>query len=143
MRCSPLLGGELLCAPKQLKHYHSPDELPWYECCLCNREVECIDLENAANPEEADKLEEMTADQMAVDGYYVVTGIARHEYKQGWNFLTLWEGYGLSEATWESMSASILADGSVHSIFCSYHVENNQRQLITRAETLSKREKKT
>ena len=25
--CSPLLGGELLCAPKQLRHYHSPDEL--------------------------------------------------------------------------------------------------------------------
>ena len=27
VRCSPRLGGELLCAPKQLRHYHSPDEL--------------------------------------------------------------------------------------------------------------------
>ena len=54
---------------------------------------------NAASPEEADELEEMTADEMAVDGYYVVAGIARHEYKQGWKFLTLWDGYGLSEAT--------------------------------------------
>ena len=27
VRCSPHLGGELLCAPKQLRHYHSPDEL--------------------------------------------------------------------------------------------------------------------
>ena len=26
-RCSPRLGGELLCAPKQLSHYHSPDDL--------------------------------------------------------------------------------------------------------------------
>ena len=26
VRCSPRLGGELLCAPKQLRHYHSPDE---------------------------------------------------------------------------------------------------------------------
>ena len=43
---------------------------------------------------------------MAVDGYYVVAGIARHEYKQGWKFLTLWDGYGLSEATWEPISAS-------------------------------------
>ena len=38
---------------------------------------------------------------MAVDGYYVVAGIARHEYKQGSKFLTLWDGYGLSMATWE------------------------------------------
>ena len=27
VRCSPRLGGELLCAPKHLRHYHSPDEL--------------------------------------------------------------------------------------------------------------------
>ena len=27
VRCSPRLGGELLCAPKQLRHYHSPDNL--------------------------------------------------------------------------------------------------------------------
>ena len=26
-RCSPRLGGELLCAPKQLRHYNSPDDL--------------------------------------------------------------------------------------------------------------------
>ena len=30
--CSPRLGGELLCAPKQLRHYHSPNELAW---CMC------------------------------------------------------------------------------------------------------------
>ena len=27
VRCSPRLGGELLCAPEQLIHYHSPEEL--------------------------------------------------------------------------------------------------------------------
>ena len=27
VRCSPRLGGELMCAPKQLRHYHSPDDL--------------------------------------------------------------------------------------------------------------------
>ena len=29
VRCSPRLGGELLCAPTQLRHYHSPDKLSW------------------------------------------------------------------------------------------------------------------
>ena len=75
VRCSLRLGGELLCAPKQLRYYHSPDELSWDEWRLSAREVEHIDLENAANPEETDELEEMTADEMAVDGYYVVAGI--------------------------------------------------------------------
>ena len=89
VRCSPPLGGELLCAPKQFRHYHSPDDLSLEEWRLSDGEVERIHLENAASPEEADDLEEMTANEMAVDGYYVVAGIARHEYKQGWKFLTL------------------------------------------------------
>ena len=79
---------------------------------------------------------------MALDGYYVVAGIARHAYEQGWKFPTLWDGYGLSEATWEPMSALIQPDGSINPIFRSYLVENNEGQLLTRAETLSQRKKK-
>ena len=142
VRCSPRLGCELLCAPKQLRHYHSPDDLSWDEWRLSDSEVKRIHLENAASPEEADELEEMTADEMALDGYYVVAAIARHEYKQGWKFLTLWDGYGLSEATWEPMSAFIQPDGSINPIFRSYLIENNEGQLPTRAETLSQRKKK-
>ena len=142
VRCSPRLGGELLCAPKQLRHYHSPDDLSWDEWRLSDSEVERIVLENAASPEEADELEEMTADEIAVDGYYVVAGIARHEYKQGWKLLTLWDGYGLSEATWEPMSAFIQPDGSINPIFRTYLVGNNKGQLLTRAETMSQRKKR-
>ena len=54
MRCSPRLGGGLLCAPKQLRRYHSA-ELSWHRWRLSDREVERIDLENAASPEEADE----------------------------------------------------------------------------------------
>ena len=50
VRCSPHLGGELLCAAKQLRHYHSPDNLSWDEWRLSDSEVECIDLESAASP---------------------------------------------------------------------------------------------
>ena len=80
---------------------------------------------------------------MAVDGYYEAAGIARHEYNQGLKFLTLWDGYGLSEATWEPMSAFIQPDGSINPIFSSYLVENNEGRLLTCAETLYQREKKT
>ena len=71
----------------------------------------------------------MTADEMAVHGYYFVVGIARHRYKQGGKFLTLWDGYGLSEAAWKPMSAFIQPDGSINHIFLFYLVENNERQL--------------
>ena len=142
VRCSPCLGGELLCAAKQLRHYHSPHELSWDEWHLSDREVECIDLQNAATSEDADELEEMTANEMAVDGYYVVAGIARHEYKQGWKFLTLSDGYGLSEGRLEPISAFIQPDGSINPIFCSYLVGNNEGQVLTSAETLSQRKKK-
>ena len=83
VRCSPRLGGELLCTPKQLRHYHSPNDLSWDQWRLTDTEVERIDLENAANPKEADELDEMTADETAVDGYYAVADIAHREYQQG------------------------------------------------------------
>ena len=31
--------------------------------------------------------------------------IVRHNYRQGWRFLTLWEGFGVDEATWELFSS--------------------------------------
>ena len=124
-------------------HYHSPDDLSWDGWHLSNSEVGCIDLENSASPEAADELGGMTADEMAVDGYYMVAGIAHDKYKQGWKFLTLWNGYALSEATWEPMSAFIQPDGSINPIFRSYLVENHEGQLLTRAATLSQRKKKS
>ena len=40
------------------------------------------------------------------------------------------------------MSAFIQPDGSFNPVFCSYLVENNEEQLLTRAKTLSQRKKK-
>ena len=41
------------------------------------------------------------------------------------------------------MSAFLQPDGSINHIFRSYLVENNEQQLLTRAETLSQGKKKT
>ena len=48
LRCSPRLGEELLCAPKQLRHYHSPDEPSLDKWRLSDRKVKRIDPESAA-----------------------------------------------------------------------------------------------
>ena len=117
-----------MCAPKELGHYYSPDELPLDEWRLSDREVERINLENAVHREEAEELQEMTAHEMALDGCYVVAGIERHACKKSWKFITLWDDYGLSEATLEPMCASIQPDRSINPICCSYLVENNEGQ---------------
>ena len=62
----------------------------------------------------------MTTDEITVDGYYMIVGIAHHEHKQGWNFVTLSDGYRLSEATWEPMSALIQTHGTINPILRSY-----------------------
>ena len=50
VRCSLRLGGELLCAAKQLRHYHSPEELSWDNRRPSDSEVERIDVDIPANP---------------------------------------------------------------------------------------------
>ena len=80
---------------------------------------------------------------MAIHGYYAVSGIACHEYKQGWKVLTLRDGYGVSEATWENQVSLHPTRQRYQPHFGSYLVENNEGQLLTRAETLSQRKKKT
>ena len=40
------------------------------------------------------------------------------------------------------MSAFIQPDGGINAVFCSYLVENNEGQLLTRAETLSQHKMK-
>ena len=40
-------------------------------------------------------LPDMNAEKMAKEGLYLVKSILRHCYRQGWRFLTLWEGFGV------------------------------------------------
>ena len=45
------------------------------------------------------ELPNMNAEEMAKEGFYLVKYVLRHRYRQGWRFLTLWEGFGVKEAT--------------------------------------------
>ena len=45
------------------------------------------------------ELPDMNAEEMAKEGFYLVKSVLRHRYRQSWRFLTLWEGFGVKEAT--------------------------------------------
>ena len=53
------------------------------------------------------ELPDMNAEEMTKEGFYLVKSVLRHRYRQGWQFLTLWEGFGVKEATWEHFSALV------------------------------------
>ena len=78
---------------------------------------------------------------MAWEGFYVVKSILRYRYRQGWRFLTLWEGFGVEEATWKPFSAFVFPDGRLNSILVDYLSENNLGELLRLAETLASQRK--
>ena len=49
---------------------------------------------------------------------------------------------GCLRRPWQPMSAFIQPDGSINPIFRTYLVENNEGQLLTRAETMSQLRKR-
>ena len=67
----------------------------------------------------------MNAEEMAQEGFYLVKSVLRHRYRQGWRFLTLWEGFGVEEATWEPFSAFVLPEGRLNSVLVDYLSQNN------------------
>ena len=108
VRCSPRLGGTLLVAAQQLKRYYDPDDLCGEEWELNNEEIAALDLQDSASPMEVEgELPDMNAEEMAKEGFYLVKSDIPRRYSQGWRFLTLLEGFGVGEATWEPFSAFV------------------------------------
>ena len=52
MRCSPRLGGTLVCAAQHLKRYYDPEDLCGEEWELNDKEIAALDLQGAASPME-------------------------------------------------------------------------------------------
>ena len=135
--CSPQLGGTLVCAAQQLKQYYDPDNVCGEEWELKEEEIAAADLQGAAIPMEIEGLlPDMTAEGMAKEGFYLMKSVI-----QGWRFLTLWEGFGVEEATWEPFSAFVLPEGHLNSVLVDYLSQNNLGELLRLAETLASQKK--
>ena len=65
----------------------------------------------------------------------------RRRYRQGWRFLTVWEGFGVEEATWEPFSAFLLPEGRLNSVLVDYLSQNPLGELLRLAETLASQKK--
>ena len=87
------------------------------------------------------ELPDMNPKEMAEEGFYLVKLVIRHRYRQGWRFLTLWEGFGVEEATWEPFSAFVLPEGRLNSVLVDCLPKNNLGELLRLAETLASQRK--
>ena len=134
VRCSPRPGGALVCASQQLKRYYNPEE-EWEQN---TEEIAALDLQGAASPMEVEgELPELNAEEMAKEGFYLVKSVIRNRYRQGWLFLTLWEGFGVEEATWEPFSAFVLPEQCLNTVLVDCLSQKNLRELLRPAEKLA------
>ena len=91
-----------MCAPKQLRHFHNLADLESDEWELKDEDIAALDMEGTAEPVEMEDkapMEEMMKDESENDGYHNVQAVLDSKYRQGWRFLTLWEGYAPNETT--------------------------------------------
>ena len=72
----------------------------------------------------------MTPQEQADLGYYNVFKILKHKFQQGWKFLVQWENFPVSASTWEPISAFVLPNGSVNSIFKEYCEERGLQSIL-------------
>ena len=84
---------------------------------------------------------DMNAEEMAKELFYLMKSVLCHRYRQGWGAFTLWEGFGVEEATWEPFSAFVLPEGRLNSVLVDYLSHNNLGELLRLAETLASKTK--
>ena len=131
-----------MCAAQHLKRYYDPEDLCAEEGELNDEEIAALDLQGAASRVEVEgELPDMSAEKFAKEGFYLVTSVLRHRHRQGWRFLTLWEGFGVGEATWEPFSAFVLPEGHLNSVLVDYLSQNNLGEVLRLAQTLASKTK--
>ena len=79
VRCSPRLGGTLVCAAQHLKRYYDPEDLCGEEWELNDEGIAALDLQGAGSPMEVEEeLPDMDAEDMAKEGLYLAKSILHH-----------------------------------------------------------------
>ena len=108
------LGGYVEVAMDQVKR--------WSEVIEVGDDVPDEDLLADEPDVLIDKDEEPTPDENVSEreGYYNVESILKHKFRQGWRFLTKWEGFPLSSSTWEPVKSFVQPNGRVCGPFKEY-----------------------
>ena len=82
VRCSPRLGGALVCAAQQRKRYYDPEDLCGKEWELNDEEITALDLQGAASPMKVEgQLPDMNPEEMPKEGFYLVKSVFRQRYR--------------------------------------------------------------
>ena len=123
---SPTLGGLIKVSISMIKK--------WSEV----HDVHEILDDDQAPPEEDDQGNggepiEMTKDEMELDVFFNVEDILKHKFSQGWRFLTHWEGFPISDATWEPIKSFIQPGGVVNSKFKEYCDKAGIQDILLKA----------
>ena len=87
-------------------------------------EIAKEDEDEEENSKFEENVEVMNEEEMKKEDFYFVKKIWKHKYKNGWNFLTEWEGFGVEEATWEPIKAFVLPTGKLNEVFVKYCEQN-------------------
>jgi hypothetical protein len=123
---SPNLGGLIKVSLSQVKRWSdlwefSQDQIP-----------DDDDDEQPEIEQEEVQDEIMTREEQEEQGFYDVQEVLKHKYMQGWKFLTHWEGFPISAATWEPSKSFKLTHGRVNSKFREYCEKNNLLDILIR-----------
>ena len=63
---------------------------------------------------------EAEADSQSNRSYFLVEFIIKHKYRQGYQFLTKWQNFPVTEATWEPTRNFVQPDGFINEVFAKY-----------------------
>ena len=126
-RCSPTLGREVPVPFEFVKRFSFELVDDYGEDTIEEGDTDMLnDDERAALADEQDIVANeqdipfYNQTEMERIGAYHVEQILRAQYRQGWRFLTKWEGYGTSESPWVPVRAFVHGDGKLNHVFVGY-----------------------
>ena len=114
---SPSMGGEAICTFSQVKHWRT----------VVEHEQEMNDFDPDDEEMEDENVEEKMVEEKRdlLPGYFMVSKILKHKFDQGWKFLTAWEGFPITSATWEPPKNFRLDNDKWNEIFEKYCKDNS------------------